>query len=336
MAPTPRARTGQRGAIAALTGILLLTLVGMTVVGVDVGRVAFTATEVQTVAEVGALGYARAMLRNQVAGSAVRNPASDALEVVSGNSIDGQAASASNIASYTTGTWNFTTRSFTAGGTDPNAVEATGVATVENLFAALPVFSSPTSTVTKTATAAVSCPDVAHVFPLAVGDCSLFDPFRSSDDCDDLPELFQQPRDNSCWTTLFDGGGGAGAISNMLPAACCQGGNCGGGQTSPLVGIGTTINLFNGQMNSLMHIMEDCIEHEGLTEFVVPIVECDNGVLNCSGSAEVIGFASLRFTRVVDQGRDKLFDMEFFCNDEAPVQGQGGECLGTETVALVR
>jgi hypothetical protein len=199
------------------------------------------------------------------------------------------------------------------------------------------MFGTPQSTVEKNAIAAVACPRGAHVLPIAVGDCNLFDIYQNSQDCDDLPQLYQQPQDNSCWTTLQQGsGGGASFIRSMLPSQCCQGGNCGGGQASPLVGVGSIINMYNGQMNSGMHIMEDCIENEGLTDYVLPIVECQNGSLVCNSSARVIGFASARFTEVIDQGGNKGLNLEFFCNDEAPVQGGGAECFGTEGVVLVR
>jgi hypothetical protein len=100
--------------------------------------------------------------------------------------------------------------------------------------------------------------------------------------------------------------------------------------------VGDTINMYNGQMNSLMHIMEDCVENEGLTDFVLPVVACSGGTLACNSSAPVVGFASVRFTQVVDQGGSKGLDMDFICDDNGGLQGSGAECFGTERVALVR
>ena len=91
----------ERGGILAFTGMALLTLIGMTVVGVDLGRLAFTATEVQTVAEVAATGYAHAWLKGiSSPGGDPGNSAcaADALAVIDDNRIDGrQAIAAKNL-----------------------------------------------------------------------------------------------------------------------------------------------------------------------------------------------------------------------------------------------
>ena len=133
----------ERGAILAFTGIVLMTLVGMTVVGVDIGRLAFTATEVQTVAEVAATGYARSWLNGLAAGDDPSDAtcAAEALQVVDGNSIDGQAAAPGNIEGYERGFFDFDTHGpFSAsvpGGETANAVRATATTTVSNFFGAL-------------------------------------------------------------------------------------------------------------------------------------------------------------------------------------------------------
>src|SRR5262245_22083282 len=86
----------ERGGYLAFTGMALLTLIRMTVVGVDLGRLAFTATEVQTVAEVAATGYAHAWLKG-ISSPSGGDPgdsacAADALGVVDANRIDGKDA----------------------------------------------------------------------------------------------------------------------------------------------------------------------------------------------------------------------------------------------------
>src|SRR3990172_3331925 len=96
----------QRGAIVALTGFFMVTLVAMAVVGVDLGRLALTPTEVQTVAEAAATAYATAVQRDSA------SPASDAFEVVAGNSIDGAVAAAGNIASFEVGNYGAQTLVF--------------------------------------------------------------------------------------------------------------------------------------------------------------------------------------------------------------------------------
>jgi hypothetical protein len=239
-----RSRGGEseRGAILAFTGIAVMTLVAMAVVGVDLGRLAFTATEVQTVAESAATAYAVAMQRDRP------NPASDAYQVVAGNSIDGTAATPTNIASFEVGNYSAATQTFVPGAEPNNAVRATGTATVNNFFAA--IVGDTQSTVQKTATAAIGCPTHGRmVLPIVVGECE-FAAFESSNDCSDLPELFQQPGDNSCWSTLLQNpGGGAETTKSYLPTTCCHDGECGGGVPAPSVSIGDVLYHQNGQAN---------------------------------------------------------------------------------------
>jgi hypothetical protein len=165
---------------------------------------------------------------------------------------------------------------------------------------------------------ATSCPDDCRVrrtvmFPFAVADCGLFDFFRASGSCADLPYLFLQPRDLSCAY-----GTGAAMIAR-LPAECCAGGICGGGQAEELA-IGDSLDLYNGQLNSVLHLLEDCVEDQGIDEFVVPLVPCPAaGSISCGAeSVPILGFATARATRVVDLGREKRFDLEFLCTPDGP------------------
>ena len=129
--------------ILAFTGIALLTLVGMTVVGVDLGRLAFTATEVQAVAEVAATGYAHAWIKGTTTNGTDPGDGTcqtEALTVVDANRIDGKVANAGNIESYERGFYDYDTSGpFTTAvpnGESSNAVRATasvpvGVAAAE-------------------------------------------------------------------------------------------------------------------------------------------------------------------------------------------------------------
>ena len=335
----PRGLAGhrrERGAIAALAGIFMLMLAGITVVGVDVGRLAFTASEVQTVADAGAIAYAKEMLTQNTSGTTnIGLRQARAYEVIAGNNIDGAAAAPVNITSFEEGAWDFGSNQFSAGGSPPNAVRANATATVSNFFAGL--FGDPTTTVDKNAIAALgcSCRD-RPVLPLAVGDCN-FDAFQNSGDCADLPHLQQQPNaaDNSCWTNLSpSSGGGSAFVKSILPTQCCQGGDCGGGEPGPSVSKGDQIWLQNGQANDLMHILQDCVQHEGITDFVVPIVDCDT-TSDCTHTGEVVGFASVRISNVVDQGQTKTVDLEFFCDDSGG-QPDDCECFGRQGVAMVK
>jgi hypothetical protein len=323
-------RSRQRGAALATVGIFMIVLAGMAVLGVDVGRLAFTATETQVVADAGAVAYAKTMLDNEVY-ETNDSPLVAADLVVEDNFIDGKSASNARV-EYAVGRYDFEAREFRPGGFPSNAVRANGWATVDNIFAG--IFGDDQATVERLAVAAFGGAGEARpTLPIAVGDC-YFRRFERSDNCSDLPKLNQIPdtTDNSCWTSLQPTGANADQVSELLPAECCHGGKCGGGATSPLVSVGDQINVLNGQANSILQILADCIEN-GLQEFVIPIVECGK----CNQVAAVVGFASVRLTGATHQGKDKGIDIEALCRTESEggAPGVGGN-YGLKTLALVQ
>lgn len=322
-------RTRQRGAALATVGIFMIVLAGMAVLGVDVGRLAFTATETQVVADAGAVAYAKTMLDNDV-NDANDSPFVAADQVVEDNSIDGKSAIQAKV-EYAVGRFDFDQRHFRPGGFPANAVRATGTATVDNIFAG--IFGDYDSTVERFAVAAYGGAGQARpTLPIAVGDC-YFKRFERSDSCSDLPRLQQVPEkaENSCWTSLRPVGANAQQVSQLLPAECCAGGKCGGGAISPLVSVGDQINVLNGQANSILQILADCVD-KGVQEYVIPIVACGK----CNQLTSVVGFAKVRMTRATDQGGDKGIDVEALCRKEGEggAPGGGGN-YGLQTLALV-
>lgn len=308
----------------------MIVLAGMAVVGVDVGRLAYTATETQVVADAGAVAYAKTMLDNEVY-DREDSPFSAADQVVADNSIDGKSASGAKI-EYAVGKFDFDTREFRPGGFPANAVRATGAATIDNIFAGL--FGDENSTVERLAVAAFGGAGQARpTLPVALGDC-FFKRYERSDNCSDLPKLRQVPdgTDNSCWTSLRPTGASASEVIELLPEACCKGGKCGGGKPSPLVSVGDQINVVNGQATSILQILADCVD-QGLDEYVIPIVECGK----CNQVAPVVGFATLTLTRVADTGKNKGLDVDALCRSEGEggAPGGGGN-YGLKTLALVK
>ena len=323
-------RGRQRGAALATVGIFMIVLAGMAVVGVDVGRLAYTATETQVVADAGAVAYAKTMLDNEVYD---RNdsPFDAADQVVADNSIDGKSASAAKV-EYAVGKFDFEAREFRPGGFPSNAVRATGAATIDNIFAGM--FGNGSSTVERLAVAAFGGAGQARpTLPVAVGDC-FFKRYERSDKCSDLPKLSQVPdgTDNSCWTSLRPTGANTSEVIDMLPEECCGGGRCGGGQLSPLVSVGNQINIVNGQQSKILQVLADCVD-QGIDEFVIPIVECGK----CNQVAPVVGFATVTLTRVQDTGKNKGIAVDALCRSESEggAPGGGGN-YGLKTLALVK
>jgi len=333
-------RPRQRGAILAFTGMALLTLVGMAVVGVDLGRLAFTATEVQTVAEVAATGYAHAWLKGVSSGTDPGDGPcqAEALQVVDGNRIDGQQAAASNIESYERGYYNFATNGpFTTAvpsGETANAVRATGTATVTNFFSS--IFNTPQSTVRKNAVATLTCGKRARPLPLAVQDCQ-FDAFEGPEDCSELAQLTEQTVkvDNACWTNL---GGSSFDIVPYINSICGLGGTS---ETPPSVQEGQVIDVSEGNHTNACQAIRDCYDL-GITDFTVPIVGCfdDTGDVQCatqgSGHLPITGFARIEIdSRPICTGTPKTMSLHYFCNTD-PTEGVGGSCdFGNFKVAMV-
>ena len=124
------------------------------------------------------------------------------------------------------------------------------------------VLGEPQTTVTKTATAAMSGVGAASPsLPMVIGACS-FDAFQSSFSCGDLPKLIQAPTpdNNSAWTSLSSASASASAVDDFLPAVC------GGTRTASLT-VGDTINVLNGQTTSLLKAVADCVCTHNVTTF---------------------------------------------------------------------
>jgi hypothetical protein len=317
----------------------LLTLVGMTVVGVDLGRLAFTATEVQTVAEVAATGYAHAWLQGVKNGGDPGDGAcaADALRVVRGNRIDTKQAANANIERYERGFFDpdtdgpFTTA--VPAGKTANAVRATATTTVDNFFAS--VFGTPKSVVRKTAVATVTCGNRTRPLPIIVQDCS-FGGFDGPEDCASLPQLTQQTvhDENTCWTSLGSASASSNNVRDLIMAQCCPAGpgNCMLPPDYPEVSEGQDVSVMNGQATTLLMAMQDCWD-AGFREFVVPITPCGTP---CTQTNEVSGFANIVLTaRPVTKGKSKYISLSSFCNSNPEIQGWGGTCRGDYKVAMV-
>jgi len=266
----------RRGFALVAKALWLTALCSLIAIGVDLGRIAFTASEVQSAADVAALTGARALLEG-------RTPSTDATTLLGANTIDARAASSAATTTLQTGTVNGA-GTFTAGaGAGANAVRATSVATVTNLFTGVMGATKASTTVTKTAIAAITTTkDARPDLPLALsGDC--FNGF----DCNagNCPTLNTQSN-NAGWTGLFSGHSKPDAEA-YIPAPC------GGGATTPVVSTGNVVNATNGSVTALFHDMHCLVCTRGQSgPFTLTVVNksCTSGF---NGDFTVKGFATV-------------------------------------------
>lgn len=324
---TPKGRRRQRGAVLAMVGIAMVMIVSMAVIGVDVGHLAFTANETQTLADLSATSYAKTMALNFDDGGS-RDPVADTSVVVGQNAIGGGVADIDvNIESFVEG--NYTRETGFRPGMPPiNAVEATAVATVQNFFAG--IFGDYESTVTRRATAALTPPGGAPVLPLAIGECH-WDIFENTGDCSDQPafSLVPDPDENSCWTSLTPNLGDASAnwFRTTIRRLCgLEDGDV------PTVSEGSTIALNDGKVVPALVAVQQCVA-AGQTEFIVPVIPCNK----CNQTEDIVTFATIDITQVITNGPDAGVYAGAVCSTDPPgaTGGGTGNSTGTVVVSMV-
>jgi Flp pilus assembly protein TadG len=315
------------GIVLGFMGIALLVFMGLAVVAIDFGHLGLSTNEVQIVADTAATAGARALMRNYQGAS--EDPVAVAQAVVAENHLDDGAATIA-ASDVEVGTWDWDTATFSAGGATPNAVRATGRATVSNMVAG--IFGSPTTDVTRDAIAAYGGNASARpVCPIAIGICE-FSAYQTSENCSDLPLLNQVPsaNDTSGWTSLGAFAASASEAIAYLPAACG-----GGGQTPPTVRVGDTINILNGMATSILQTIRDCWQQGLLTECVVPIIDQPCGT-QFNQAKPVVAFATFQITNVIANGMagSTGITMDGICMTDEP-GAPGGEDLGTLSMKMV-
>jgi hypothetical protein len=266
-------------------GIGFIALLAIASIAVDMGRIAFTATEVQTAAEIAATAGATKLFQEGDE-RYVRKDARDVLQT--GNRIDQQPASERTLA-IQVGSFDpefgFTPNNTRAGGTgSPNSVKATVTVEVANLMRGM--FGSPTSRVRKSAVAQFvpSCEERPEI-PFAIGDGPGFSDDCYTDSC--LPRAIQIPSPSTGWTA-FDRPANREQIERFLPTEC---GGRGETLERPLrVGDRITTNnrLNDPQQQELLEIVR-CMHDRGQNEFLAPVVSYKGGHLD----GEILGFVTI-------------------------------------------
>jgi hypothetical protein len=191
------------------------------------------------------------------------------------------------------GTYDAGTRTFSPGGSAPNAVQANAERTVTNFVAAALGPSFATALVQKTAIATYQTTGSGTAtLPLALDDCA-FQPNCQSQSC--MPNVITVPStsDNSGWTSLTISPANNTNVQSIFPAPC------GSGAAVPTVEIGTNINLNNGDITPLFNAVQCMLCNEAIQpkQFLVPVVHQCGG--NFNQTEPVVGFATVEIDHFI-------------------------------------
>jgi hypothetical protein len=339
----------------------------LAVVGVDLGRLAFTATEVQTVADIAATAGARTLYDNAFEGG-TRNVVADAQATVAstGNKMDGTAASIA-AGDVEVGVYDFQAETFTPTTNDPNAVRATGRKTVTNFLAA--ALGSSQTEVVKQAVAPFSGPasgcappgncaandwacyctnGSAPCLPIAAPDCA----FTTNGQLPSL-RVSNSTNDTAAWTGFSDHD--AATIAGLLDQGPC---NASSGAAPPEQSVGaSTVDLTNGlssacaAQNQAWGLMKCIFDNRlgcsdtngdgvpdaaGGTMFTIPIFDLPSCTTSMNQVRPVVGFATVNITNVCP-GNVRQIDLQTIARTSGTPEPTGAECFGTDCrVVLVQ
>jgi len=273
-----------------------LAFMGVSAGAVDISRHAFTATELQNLADTGASAAAKAagasyyctMGSGGVCAPNAGNDTAAALAAAQAmaerNVVNGEVTlfAASDVV---IGRYDGT--AFTPGGQPINAVRATARKTIPNILGG--IFGYHSSDITRTATASiVALGGGVPTMPIAIGEeywqnCIMYG-------CPQ-PAIIYVPDgvDTAGWTTFFASGGQK-QVKDYVPAGTsCPLNKAGSGEMGPSINVGDNINLANGQGSDLDAIQCYVCDHPA-TGFLVPVVR-NTGQFN--QTALVVGFATI-------------------------------------------
>ncbi len=119
-------------------------------------------------------------------------------------------------------------------------------------------------------------------------------------------------------------------VEGYLEVAAAEGATrlCGGERPdspgnflTPAVYVGEPIRLQNGQDTSLLQCIQDCVS-VGIQDFTIPVLDCPGGgscpcTVPCTGSATIVGFASIHVTNV-STSNPKGIDGSQVCKTDVP------------------
>ncbi len=287
----------QSGQAMIIMGVGFVAFVAIAAVAVDVAHLALTATEVQTAADAAATAAAATI------------SVSDGQLVAGQNSIGGQpgptACGEGSSTCIVLGSWDGTT--FTPDAVPATAAQATvSVSGVQNILAGM--FGQGTSTVTKTAVAAVR-----PTLPLAMGIGSNCEPDNAGNpayqpvrfdppDCTVRPQAIihygNSSRSDYLGWANFDYPDGGVNQSDFLQHMPSQ---CGGGTGAPPV-LQSNFNLRQSFLGSLENDLFSCVNNDPpIDSFLIAFFDCDPTYLSTGVAApQTKGFGVIKVLSIDD------------------------------------
>jgi hypothetical protein len=309
----------EKGVAVPMLAVSMMAIVFCVGIGVDIGRLAVVADEVQNAADIAATAAAFQFVKP---GEDTSTPRESAEDILSQNEINNTSVASSNLTLLEFGNYNVDTDTFTANLAPINAAHSRVEYTANNIvFAGL---GRPTTLVAKEAIAAFQpSGGGTPTIPLTIGDC-LLNTGCTEDECQPTLTQVPNPDDNSAWTGFFQVASTS-EISTLFPEVCED-----DAVTPPYIQVGDFINLINGQSVPLLNMVE-CMLENNLTEVLVPVTEC-GGSLN--QAREVLGFARFEILAVTSKGGDKGITIRGLTSaSDGP---SGGENFGAGIITLVR
>jgi hypothetical protein len=287
----------QRGQALAALGIGLVAFAGLAALAVDIAHLAFVATEVQAAADAAATATAAAFRRSDGNSVGGNNSVSGELALISGCN-DPACMVGSRVTSIDLGLWNSAANVFTPQSNPPyNAARATvTVSGVPNVLAGM--FGQATSTVSKTAVAAVR-----PGLPLALGQGDIcgfqLPPGSHEQKTIGLGELNFDL--NAAWSTFEPDVPPSDVFAfSKMPQQCLGYGEPGGNQLMPVVGPDSVFLIRKAYFDQTMQALDYCVRNNIRATFVVPTFPC-NAIWG-SGSSVQVGLETITIISVNNVG----------------------------------
>ena len=329
-------RHDERGAIAMITVISTLGIMGLLAFVIDLGQVYVARQELRNVADSAALAATRQMaeiLKTKstlvlqdssftLSSSELAQVTAAAANVAIQNKVGGQNIALDTTSDVSVGVWDMATSTFGAAvpGSVPDAVQvvarrdSTSNGPVTAYFAQMMGVSS--FDVSAPATAALL--PVGAVPPGGIGlPIGINDEVFAAGACGDSIKMYPTGTMDACagWHT-FNEGANANNLKDILDDLNNGSGGILPNGESPAVQVGDQVNFIGGTISSALQKMQDLYDAKqvgGIMEGVVLVYDGDPSCSNPNQQQTVVGFAKVTITSVQVTGNPKEIRGQIQC-----------------------